>query len=79
MLNAIDSEITVRKMIGSVEETIEYSRKSPIWTSFLDIQSPDGVSFEIFSETEIDYPSSSLHLTTNMPLKPSRKTVLTIC
>ncbi|HEX2936174.1 MAG TPA: LytTR family DNA-binding domain-containing protein [Bacteroidales bacterium] len=57
MLSAIDTNISVQKIIGSVEETIEYLEEKPeLDLIFMDIQLSDGISFEIFSETDIDYP-----------------------
>jgi DNA-binding LytR/AlgR family response regulator len=57
MLNSIDNEIELLKIIGSVEESVEYLIERPeIDLIFMDIQLSDGISFEIFSEIKIDYP-----------------------
>jgi two-component SAPR family response regulator len=57
MLHSIDKEIAVEKIIGSIEETIEYLIEKPnIDLIFMDIQLSDGISFEIFSEIDIEVP-----------------------
>lgn len=57
MLQAIDEEIVVHKIIDSVEETIELLSERPkIDLIFMDNQLSDGISFEIFAEIDVDYP-----------------------
>lgn len=57
MLRSIEPGLNVLKVIGSVEETIEYLSDNPaIDLIFMDIQLSDGISFEIFSETKVEYP-----------------------
>lgn len=57
MLRSIEPGLNVLKVIGSVEETIEYLSENPtIDLIFMDIQLSDGISFEIFSETKVEYP-----------------------
>lgn len=57
MLCSIDAEITVQKIIGSIEETIEYlNNHADIDLIFMDIQLSDGISFEIFSKINIEFP-----------------------
>ncbi len=57
MLQATDRHITILKIIGTVEETVEYLVEKPdIDLIFMDIQLSDGISFEIFSEIEVEYP-----------------------
>jgi two-component system response regulator LytT len=57
MLKTIEKEIEIEKIIGSVEETIEYLSGQPaIDLIFMDIQLSDGISFEIFTEIKVEYP-----------------------
>lgn len=57
MLRTIEPGLNVLRVIGSVEETIEYLLENPtIDLIFMDIQLSDGISFEIFSETKVEYP-----------------------
>jgi DNA-binding LytR/AlgR family response regulator len=57
MLKIIDQDIYVEKIIGSVEETIEYLADQPLLDLiFMDIQLSDGISFEIFNEIKVEYP-----------------------
>jgi len=57
MLRSIEPGLNVLKVIGSVEETIEYLSENPtIDLIFMDIQLSDGISFEIFSEIKVEYP-----------------------
>jgi two-component system, LytTR family, response regulator LytT len=57
MLKAIDKDIDVLQIIGSVEETVEFLYEKPdIDLIFMDIQLSDGISFEIFSEIKVEYP-----------------------
>lgn len=57
MLRSIEPGHNVLKVIGSVDETIEYLSDNPaIDLIFMDIQLSDGISFEIFSEIKVEYP-----------------------
>jgi len=57
MLKTIEKDIEILKIIGSVEETIEYLLELPdLDLIFMDIQLSDGISFEIFSEIKVEYP-----------------------
>ena len=57
MLRSIEPGLNVLKVIGSVDETIEYLSDNPaIDLIFMDIQLSDGISFEIFSEIKVEYP-----------------------
>lgn len=57
MLKIIENEIEIIKILGSVEETIEYLSEQPaLDLIFMDIQLSDGISFEIFSEIKVEYP-----------------------
>jgi two-component system, LytTR family, response regulator LytT len=57
MLTNIEKDIEVLKIIGSVEETIEYLAEKPeLDLIFMDIQLSDGISFEIFSDIKVEYP-----------------------
>jgi len=57
MLKTIESDIEIVKIIGSVEETVEYLAEVPeLDLIFMDIQLSDGISFEIFTEIKVDYP-----------------------
>jgi two-component system, LytTR family, response regulator LytT len=57
MLQSIDREVVVQKIVGSIEETVEYLAESPsIDLIFMDIQLSDGICFEIFSGIEVEYP-----------------------
>jgi two-component system, LytTR family, response regulator LytT len=57
MLHSIEENINVVKIIGSVDETIEFLSEQPdIDLIFMDIQLSDGISFEIFSEIKVEYP-----------------------
>ena len=57
MLKAIEKDIDVLQIIGSVEETVEFLYEKPdIDLIFMDIQLSDGISFEIFSEIKVEYP-----------------------
>jgi two-component system, LytTR family, response regulator LytT len=57
MLKAIEKDIDVLQIIGSVEETVEFLCEKPdIDLIFMDIQLSDGISFEIFSEIKVEYP-----------------------
>lgn len=57
MLKAIDEDICVLDVIGSVEEAVEYLESRPaLDLIFMDVQLSDGIGFEIFSEAEVEYP-----------------------
>ena len=57
LLEAIDGEIDVVDMLDSIEDTVEWLKKnkSPELI-FLDIQLADGLSFDIFKQTEVNSP-----------------------
>lgn len=57
MLHSIDDSIVVENVVGSVDDAVEFLEGKPsIDLIFMDIQLSDGISFEIFSRMDVDYP-----------------------
>lgn len=57
LLSELSTEINVIGMLCSVKESIDYFKTTlPIDLIFCDVQLPDGLSFDIFSETHIKVP-----------------------
>lgn len=57
LLEEIDPEIEILSVIGSVEQAINWLNTNPAPDLiFMDIQLEDGISFEIFENTEIKTP-----------------------
>ena len=56
-LSQVSAEVQVEAVLSSVAESIDYLSASPeIDIIFSDVQLPDGLSFEIFRETEVKIP-----------------------
>ena len=57
MLHHISNEITVIKKLDSVEASVNYLRSAvDVDLIFMDIQLADGLSFDIFNQTELKVP-----------------------
>ena len=57
LLESIDDQIEVVSKMDSVETAVRYFNQSPaIDIVFMDIQLADGISFDIFQQTEINCP-----------------------
>jgi len=56
-LNQVAPEVKVKAVLGSVKESIEYLSR-PYYADIIlsDVQLPDGLSFEIFSDTRMKLP-----------------------
>jgi DNA-binding LytR/AlgR family response regulator len=56
-ISQVNQEINVKAILGSVKESMKYLSK-PFYADiiFSDVQLPDGLSFEIFSRSEIKIP-----------------------
>lgn len=57
MLESIDDSIEVVSKMDSVESSVRYFNESPaIDIVFMDVQLADGISFDIFQQTEVNCP-----------------------
>lgn len=56
LLKDVAPNISVRKKIGSVRESIKWLRDHTVDLIFIDIRLSDGLSFSIFEETEVHAP-----------------------
>jgi DNA-binding LytR/AlgR family response regulator len=57
LLGEVSAEMNVIGILSSVKESIDYFKTAlPIDLIFCDVQLPDGLSFDIFSETQTNIP-----------------------
>ncbi|MEM7513040.1 MAG: response regulator, partial [Bacteroidota bacterium] len=57
IIKGIDSQIQIVKTLGSIKESLSYLHENPLPDLFFsDIQLPDGLSFDIFRQLELNIP-----------------------